>query len=242
MIVSEMKELIASHSSNRADMSTVPLINRKIQNSLNYVVDHCTPLVLLKRQGSGRLMHKSFTKDRYICRPMEIVDDSSLVEIDEPLLNAVALHALSNIEPAKAQAYIRQFYAIVESYEYNLMNAFISLDEDRYIGNDSLNELKEVNTDLTAITSIDRLLQSYGLKNIYTDKIKRLTGYEYIWDDNFITLLNDYFYNKELVIDNLSDRINLDEYITYQISGVGDSDMYDKLNAYLGSLRKDTNV
>lgn len=245
----EMKELVISMSSNRANIDKATLLNRRIQTGINQVCRHCTPLVLTKRQGSRRAVMKHIDSTNYICIPQAVTgDDTSLIELDDILAEAVALHVLAGLETARAPSYMRMFYTVCEDYENSLVNDYISFDENTYVNNDSVGHFedfgaskKEVDEEFNpAPTTFDILKSKYGLKDIYTSKIERITGTEYIWDEEFILLLNDFFHNGDLVVDNLSDRINLDDYIAYHTSDAETgNDMYDKLNIYLAKLNEE---
>ena len=118
----EFKDLIPAFSSNRADISKVSNIIGKTNIAMKQVARDTTPLVLLKNASSNRNIFRRLDNDSYICIPEKIVDDTSTMEMDETLLDAVALFILAGIETARAPSYMKMYWNIVESHENGLIN------------------------------------------------------------------------------------------------------------------------
>lgn len=132
MIFTEFKLRVAAFSSNRANLDKIPLAVEKANISLIQVCRDTIPLRLIKKEGSNRKILRYVGEiDQYICVPNSIKDDDvTQIEMDELLIDAVALHMLAGIETARSQQYMGMYWNIVENHEKALIEFDLSKNEE----------------------------------------------------------------------------------------------------------------
>jgi hypothetical protein len=102
------------------------------------------PLTLVKDSTSSRSIYRRLDRTLYICTPNEVVDDTvTRIDMDDYLIDAVALFALAGIETVRAPSYMKMYWEIIGSNEQNLIdsdiaNELVSLqdyvnDEEHYV-------------------------------------------------------------------------------------------------------------
>lgn len=122
----EFKNIIPSFSSNRLDLNNIPKLLEKTNISLRQIGRDTIPLKLVKADGSNRKILRRVDSNITLVIPEDVVDDNSELDMDDDLLDAVALHILSGIEYARAPAYMKMYWGIIESHENGLINGDIA--------------------------------------------------------------------------------------------------------------------
>ena len=128
MTFAGMKTRMASHSSKRANLTDIPNVLEKVNIAMTRVCRNTIPVKLVKGTDSNRNIYRRISQDHFICVPTEVKDDNSEIEMDNYLLDAVALFALAGIETARAPSYMKMYWEIIESNENNLIESDLSLE------------------------------------------------------------------------------------------------------------------
>lgn len=122
-------ERMAAHSSKRANLDDIPLVLTKVNIAMERVCRNTIPLELVKDSSSSRRLLRRLDKALYIATPTPVVDDDlTQIEMDDFLIDAVALFALAGIETARAPSYMKMYWDIIASNEDNLIESDLSLE------------------------------------------------------------------------------------------------------------------
>lgn len=135
MIVSEFLDLILSKTTSR---KTIPIdinINKRIDTALKKVAMDTIPLSLVVNTTDGYKILRALDSVTFIRKPFEIINNNSKLDMDEVLLDAVALYVLAGIEKEKAQSYMGMYWQEIES------------NESRYIQSELIESTNENNFD-----------------------------------------------------------------------------------------------
>ena len=122
----EFKDLVPAFSSNRLDLSKIPKLLEKTNIALRQIGRDTIPLKLIKQDGSNRNILRRVDTNFTICIPKLIIDDTTEIDMDDDLIDAVALFVLSGIEYARAPAYMKMYWGIIESHENGLINGDVA--------------------------------------------------------------------------------------------------------------------
>ena len=158
MNYTQFRNKVAGFSSNRQNLDNIPLLIEKANISILQVARDCVPLRLVKNSSSNRKILKRLDNRNYVCIPLEIKEDTLDIELDDSLLDAMALHMLAGIETARAPAYMKMYWNIIEAHEYAIMND--SLSTNYMILEDVVNNVDGIivdNDDWSSILSGDTL-------------------------------------------------------------------------------------
>jgi len=118
----KLKSRILGFSSNRANLDNVPMLLEKANISLKQICRDTIPPFLVKDASSNRRIFRRLDEKSYICVPSTINDnDTEEIELDENLIDALALHILSGIETARAPSYMKMYWGIIANNENSLI-------------------------------------------------------------------------------------------------------------------------
>lgn len=145
MTYTQFKEKIVSFSSNRSDLTDITNLLGKVNISMTQVCRDAVPLVLIKDSTSGRPIFRRIDNKAYICVHTPVTDIVADIEMDESLLDAVALHVIAGIETSRAPAYMKMYWNIVDNHEQMLINT--DLASNMVILEDYVNNTPEVIVD-----------------------------------------------------------------------------------------------
>lgn len=135
MIVSEFLDLILSKTTSRKTIPTDININKRIDTALKKVSMDTIPLSLVVNTTDGYKILRALDSVTFIRKPFEIENNNSELDMDEILLDAVALYVLAGIEKEKAQTYMGMYWQEIES------------NESRYIQSELIESTNENNFD-----------------------------------------------------------------------------------------------
>lgn len=124
MNYTELKNRIIAFSSNRSDLDDVTTLTEKMNISLTQVVRDSSPMRLLKANDSHRAIVKRFNHLLYFCKPLEITESTMDIELDDTLLDALALHVLAGIETARAPVYMKMYWNIIDIHDNAIVDYF----------------------------------------------------------------------------------------------------------------------
>ena len=141
----EFTNLIPAFSNNRVDLTKVPHLITKTNIAMKQIARDTIPLLLLKNASSDRNILRRLDNTSYVCIPIKIIDDTTDLEIDEMLLDAVALFVLAGIETARAPSYMKMYWNIVENHEQSLIES--NLASNYVIVGDMANDIPDMIVD-----------------------------------------------------------------------------------------------
>jgi|GEM_PF-5859790 len=217
----EFKELIQIlRSGNKAIPQSDSVLSSLVEEAIKDVAKKTNPLILVTSLHQEIKVIKNIEKDLYIKEPRKIIDDNSLIEIDDELLQAVAHTVISqfstNDNLLKHKVFASKF---INDYNWE---RFISFK-------DSCNLLE----------FSKKAIDFHGFKKIYIEKNRTLNGYWYKWDFNFIIKLNRYLI-KDLLHLSKSDINNINLFIHFADQKLTkEKEEYESIKEfdnYLGSL------
>lgn len=207
----------------RAGNNQIPKDNEVLifitHNALIEVAQKTEPLVLMTIDKEQKII-KVLEDGLYLKEPRKIIDDNSLIEIDEDLIRAVAHVVISNF-----------------SNTDNLLKH--KTHASKYINDYIWERFDSFNDDTNLLSESLRAIDFHGFKKIYISKVRGMNGYFYSWDKSFITKLEGYFSNTKTDLSK-SDINNLDNFISFA-DGImtmqhEDYETIRKFDEYLGSL------
>lgn len=221
MDYAEFKSYLKVIGTNKSVLPDSGVLNLLLSQALKEVAIDAEPL-LLNTKVKDKNIIKMLEDGSYILAPAIPQNDDDLIVIDEELIYAVANIVLSKYCAPDLKKYYRdEANAVINSYKWNRY---------RTIKN-------SINDDLTYI---EIAIDVMGEKTIYLSKTKTTNGYVYIWDDNFVSISNDYLFGKSLENISKSDRNNLDRLISFLNNEMVSTDKYYidfvEFNKYLGGL------
>jgi hypothetical protein len=108
MIFSEMKDLIRNQMSGRYDQDLPPdsVIRQAVHRALKRIAKETVPLRLVTNDPSQLTVIRKIDNDTYIRFPLMPYRDDDDIDIDEELVEAVAAHVCSELEPQRKGHYL----------------------------------------------------------------------------------------------------------------------------------------
>lgn len=196
MKYAEFKSYLKVIGTNKSSLPEDSVLKLLLSHALKEVAIDAEPLLLNTKVKDEKII-KILEDGSYLSAPIVPSNDEDSIIIDEDLIYAVAYLVLSKYcNPELKKHYKDESDTIINNYRWN-----------RY---ESVKN--NVNDELTYTeTAIDVM----GEKTIYVSKVLTTKGYFYIWDENFVSIVNDYLIGKALFNITKSDRNNLDRFISF---------------------------
>lgn len=222
----ELKELIQIL---RAGDKVVPksdfVLISLVQEAMKEVAKKTNPLVLVTPLHQEIKVIKNIEQGLYIKEPRKIVDDETLIEIDEELIQAVAHSVISSFVSSdnllKHKTHVAK---IINDYNWERYESF------------------KDNPDLLSLSR--KAIDFQGFKKIYFEKNKSLNGYWYVWDYKFVFKFDRYL-AKGLVKLSKSDVNNINLFIKYADNELTiEHEEYENIkefDKYLGGIKDEPN-
>lgn len=196
------------------------LLNILVLQSLREVALEAEPLLLNTRVKDKDVI-KILEDGSYILAPSVPSNDEAEIIIDKDLIYAVANIVVSKYSSLEQRdLYKDEANSIINMYKWNRFRAI---------------EYGEINNSTYTEVAIDVM----GEKTIYINKTLTTRGYVYEWDENFISIVNDYLLGMTLTNISKSDRNNLDRLILFSDNNMSQDDRFYsdfvEFNKFLGS-------
>lgn len=137
MILSELETLMLSKTNNRTEFPSTLNMRERVFTALKAVASETIPLRLVTQDPTGVLVLRKVDEKTYIRFPTMPINDESQIDIDDYLLDAVALYTLSSIEKDKASIYMGMYNKIIEKNEQKLMETYLSFGSNESEFNDA---------------------------------------------------------------------------------------------------------
>lgn len=194
-------------------------LNPLVLQSLREVALEAEPL-LLNTKVKDKDVIKILEDGSYILAPILPSNDEEEIVMDKDLIYAVAnIVASKYCSLEQRKLYKDEANSIINMYQWNRYKAI----EYGAIDNSTYTEV-----------AIDVM----GEKTIYINKTLTTRGYVYEWDENFISIVNDYLLGMTLTNISKSDRNNLDRLILFSDNKMGEDDRFYsdfvEFNKFLG--------
>lgn len=196
------------------------LLDILVLQSLREVALEAEPLLLNTRVKDKDVI-KILEDGSYILAPSVPSNDEAEIIIDKDLIYAVAnivVSKYSSLEQRKL--YKDEANSIINMYQWNRFRAI---------------EYGGINNSTYTEVAIDVM----GEKTIYINKTLTTRGYVYEWDENFISIVNDYLLGMTLTNISKSDRNNLNRLILFSDNNMSQDDRFYsdfvEFNKFLGS-------
>ena len=111
MTFGEMKELIRSYLPNRYDNLQISdaTLRLMVHRALKRIAKETVPLKLVVNDITGLTVIRKVDDQTYIRYPIIPYGDDSDIDIDEELVEAVAAHVCSELEPQRKGHYLQQY-------------------------------------------------------------------------------------------------------------------------------------
>lgn len=126
MILSEFKDLMLSKTISRKTLPDDIRLNERVHTALKKVAMDTIPLRLVVQDPTGHSIMRRVDSITYIRFPdMPVVEDSD-IDIDEFLLDAVALYVMAGLEKEKASVYMGMYWEILTENENRLCETYLA--------------------------------------------------------------------------------------------------------------------
>ena len=126
MILSEFKDLMLSKTISRKTLPDDIRLNERVHTALKKVAMDTIPLRLVVQDPTGHSIMRRVDSITYIRFPdMPVVEDSD-IDIDEFLLDAVALYVMAGLEKEKASVYMGMYWEIITENDNRLCETYLS--------------------------------------------------------------------------------------------------------------------
>lgn len=191
------RDLLKGVMGGNKTLPSIEFLIPLVEQSLEEVARKTEPLLLITNNKEEKIL-KIIGNNLFLKQPKKIIDEYSIIEIDNDLIYAVINLTASKFSTDTSVAKYRQESNKIMS-DYN-WNRFESFKDGK---GEDLNSL--------AIKAID----FHGYKKIYLQKIKNKDGYFYDWDISFINKLDMYLGGTILNNISKSDINNIDNFIAY---------------------------
>ena len=141
----KFKSYAPGFSQNRDNLNDVKNLVNKTDIAIEQVARDCTPTILLKDASSNRKILRRIDNRNYVCIPDKIIDDNSILEIDDSLLAAVGLYIMAGIETARSASYMKMYWNVIDNHENGLIGDDLATNHN--IKEDMINGTPEMIVD-----------------------------------------------------------------------------------------------
>lgn len=126
MTVSEFKVLLLSKSNNRTALPTNEQLIPKIFTALKRVAKDTVALRLVVTSGEGQQVLRRVDELMFIRFPFSPRNDDDTVDIDDSLLDAVALYTMAGLEIQRASQLMGMYYKEIEMNDDRLVETHLA--------------------------------------------------------------------------------------------------------------------
>lgn len=123
MIVSDFLDLVLSKTINRKTIPADIEIYKRIDTALKAVAMDTIPLSLIVNNPDGYTILRTVDSVTFIRKPFSPTTTLSVVDMDDFLMDALALYVLAGIEKEKAQVYMGMYYQEIDKNEKRYIQA-----------------------------------------------------------------------------------------------------------------------
>ncbi len=211
--------LLTALLGDRPNLPAEPMMKNLLIQNLRLVAKEYEPLILTTSKKDGEIL-KKLENEQYILAPIVPADENLNIKMDEDLMYVVVYMTAKNLcSSNNIKKHDDSMWQFINNYTWARYETGFT----------------ECNND-----SIDTYMNEYGYKKIYLDRTMTSNGYVYKWDEEFISILNDYQFG---LIDyelSKSDRNNLEKFAKFADGELDTTDedyeAFEEINKYLGSL------
>ena len=111
MVYSEFKNYLNSIMPGRETANLPPdtVLRTQIFRALKRIAKETVPLKLVVNDNSQNTVIRKLDNDTFIRFPLEVYRDDDDIDIDDELIDAVAAHVASEIEPQRKGHFLQQY-------------------------------------------------------------------------------------------------------------------------------------
>jgi len=125
MVLTDFKVLCLSKSMNREKLPVNTDFIPKVYSALKRVAKDTVPLRLVVNDGTGQQIMRKADEFMLIRFPFPPRVEDDIIDIDDALLDAVALFTMAGIELSRSQQYMGLYYAEIELNNERLVETFL---------------------------------------------------------------------------------------------------------------------
>ena len=126
MTLLSFKTVILSKSNNRSELPADPQLIEKIFTGLKRIAKDTVPLRLVIVDGTGQQILRKVDEYGFIRFPFRPLNDESVIDIDDALLDALALFVMAGMEIPRAKTLMGMYYAEIEFNNERLIETYLS--------------------------------------------------------------------------------------------------------------------
>lgn len=137
MIYSDFKKLVLSKTINREVIPPNAQIDLKVLTALKKVAKDTVPLQLIVQSPTNHSILRRIDEFTYIRTPNAPIADIDNIDIDEYLLDAVALYVAAGIDPARAPIYMGMYHEEIDQNNERLITTSLANASNESYFNDT---------------------------------------------------------------------------------------------------------
>lgn len=127
MIYSDFVTLLLSKSNNRTVLPDEFQLKDKIYSSLKRVAKDTVPLRLVITDGTGQQILRKIDEYSLVRYPFKPLLTTDVIDIDDALLDAVALFTMAGMETQRAKQFMGLYYKEIELNNERLVETNLSV-------------------------------------------------------------------------------------------------------------------
>ena len=127
MTLEEFGVVLAAKSTQRQPSVIDAVYAEKVYTAMKRVAKDTLPLSLLVNSPVGQRILRKFDTDAYIRYPKKAVKASDDIDMDESLIDAVALMVMAGLETQRAKIYMGLYYTEIENNDKVQIEASLDL-------------------------------------------------------------------------------------------------------------------
>lgn len=128
MTLKDFGILLMSKSTQRKSIAIDDVYIEKVYSAIKRVAKDTVPLTLLVNSPIGQRVMRKIDDNAYIRYPKKAINETDIVDVDEALLDAVALYVMAGLETQRAKIYMGLYYTEIENNDAVQIEASINTD------------------------------------------------------------------------------------------------------------------
>lgn len=136
MTLEEFSRFMLSHSNGRTEIPSGELMAERVWTGMKRIAKDTIPLSLKVNDPEGYTIIRKVDSETYIRKPDKpLLGTTTQLDIDEMLMDALALYVLAGLEQSKAKTYMGMYWGEINSFNDTLTETYLSQatnDADRF--------------------------------------------------------------------------------------------------------------
>ena len=127
MTLEEFGRFMLSHSSGRTVIPSGELMIERTWTAMKKIAKDTIPLRLIVSDPSGHTIIRKPDSETYIRRPDKpILGATTPIDMDDALMDALALYVLAGLEQQKAKTYMGMYWGEINDFNDKLTETYLS--------------------------------------------------------------------------------------------------------------------